>query len=77
MKKENRRNILIRYGIIVVFILLLSGRIVYKLVDNTVLSAPHWNKLAEKELSEIDTIEPERGEILAADGSVLATNMIL
>ena len=77
MKKENRRNILIRYGIIVVFILLLSGRIIYKLVDNTVLSAPHWNKLAEKELSEIDTIEPERGEILAADGSVLATNMIL
>ena len=77
MKKENRRNILIRYGCIVIFILLLSARIVYKLVDNTVLSADKWNELANKELSRIDTVEPERGEILAADGSVLATNMIL
>lgn len=77
MKKENRKKILIRYGFIVVLVLLLSARIVYKLVDNTVLSADKWNELAEKELSRIDTIEPVRGEILAADGSVLATNMIL
>lgn len=77
MKKENRRKILLRYGAIVFFILLLCARIVYKLVDNTVLSAEKWNALAEQELSRIDTIEPMRGEILAADGSVLATNMIL
>lgn len=77
MKKENRRNILWRYAAIVLAILALSVRIVYKLVDNTILSAKEWNALAEKELSRIDTIEPERGEILAADGSVLATNMIL
>ena len=75
MKRENRRNILLRYGLIVFIILLLSLRIVYKLVDNTVLSAKEWNKLAEKTLSHIDTIPPVRGDILAADGSVLATNI--
>lgn len=75
MKKENRRNILFRYGVIVFVILLVSMRIVYKLVDNTVLSAEHWNAKAEKTLSYIDTIAPVRGDILAADGSVLATNM--
>ncbi len=77
MKKENRRNILWRYALIVVAIMLITIRIVYLLVDNTVISAHHWNKLAEKELSRTDTVEPLRGEILAADGSVLATNMIL
>ncbi|MDE6101319.1 MAG: hypothetical protein K2G01_09765, partial [Paramuribaculum sp.] len=77
MKKENRREILFRYGGIVVIILLMTARIIYFLVDNTVISAHHWNKLAEKELSRIDTVEPVRGEILASDGSVLATNMIL
>lgn len=75
MKKENRRNILFRYGAIVFIILLLSLRIIYKLVDNTVLSADKWNAKAEKTLSYIDTIEPVRGDILASDGSVLATNM--
>lgn len=77
MKKENRRNILLRYFVVSLAILLLAARIVYKLVDNTVLSANKWNQLAMEELSKIDTIEPLRGEILAADGSVLATNMIL
>lgn len=75
MKRENRRNILFRYGSIIFVILLLSLRITYKLVDNTVLSADKWNALASKTLSSIDTIRPVRGEILAADGSVLATNL--
>ena len=77
MKRENRRNILVRYGVIVFFILILSARIVYKLVDNTVVSADKWNAKAEQTLANIDTIQPVRGDILAADGSVLATNMIV
>ncbi|MCM1348067.1 MAG: transpeptidase family protein [Firmicutes bacterium] len=77
MKNDNRKKILLRYLFITVLIMILVGRIVYKLVDNTVLSAKEWNALAERELSRIDTIEPIRGDILAADGSVLATNMVL
>lgn len=75
MKKENRKNILFRYGLIVIAILALSIRITYKLVDNTVLSSDKWNEKAMKSLSGIDTIMPVRGNILADDGSVLATNM--
>lgn len=75
MKRENRKNILFRYGSIVALILLLSMRIVYKLADNTVMSADKWNAKAAATLSSIDTILPVRGNILAADGSVLATNM--
>lgn len=75
MRKENGRNILLRYGVIVGAILLLTLRIVYKLVDNTVLSADKWNQKAYETLSSIDTILPVRGDILAADGSILATNM--
>ncbi len=75
MRKDNRTNILFRYGIIVALILLLSSMIVYKLVDTTVLSAAEWNKKAAEELSKTYTIVPERGNILAADGSVLAANL--
>ena len=75
MKKDNRSNILFRYGIIVFCILLLSAGIVAKMVDTTILSADKWNEKANKELSRVDTINPTRGNILAADGSVLATNL--
>ena len=75
MKKENRRAILFRYGIVVLVILVVSSLICYNLVDNTVLSADKWNTKAMEELSRVDTIQPVRGNILAADGSILATNM--
>lgn len=74
-KKSNRKHILFRYGIIVGCILLLGAGIVYKLVDTTVISAGEWNKKAMEELSRSDTIIPERGNILAADGSILAANL--
>lgn len=73
--RENRRNILFRYGLIMGLILILSVKIIFNLVDNTVLSADKWNAKADSTLSFIDTIMPVRGDILAADGSVLATNM--
>lgn len=77
MRKENRKNILFRYGAIILAILVLVSMIVYRLVDNTVLSADKWNAKADQTLSNIDTIMPVRGSILADDGCVLATNMIV
>ncbi len=75
MKKENRSHILFRYIVIIVCILLFSMRIVYKAFDNTVISAPQWNAKAMEELSRIDTIKPERGDILSDNGQILATNL--
>jgi len=74
-KRSTRKRILLRYSLITAMILLLSTVIVYKLVDTTIISADKWNALANEELSRTEIIAPERGDILAADGSVLATNL--
>ncbi|WP_290395464.1 hypothetical protein, partial [Duncaniella muris] len=75
MKKDNRSNILLRYGLVIVFILLLSAMIVSKLVENTVIDADKWNERADALLTQSKVIVPPRGNILASDGSVLATNL--
>ena len=75
MKKDNRTNILFRYVIIIAAILVFSSRIVYKMFDTTVVHSEEWNQKAMTELSSQVIIQPERGNILAADGSVLAANL--
>ncbi|MCM1521712.1 MAG: transpeptidase family protein [Muribaculaceae bacterium] len=74
-KIDNRTNILFRYGLIVIAILGLSASIVAKLVENTVVDADKWNERVEKEMNFSKAIEPHRGNILAADGSILATDL--
>lgn len=69
------RNLLFRYGVIIVGLLALTLYITYRLIDNTVLHAAEWNAKAALELERIDTIRPIRGDIIGADGSILATNM--
>lgn len=74
-KKSNRSHILFRYALISAFILLFASLIATSVFRTTVLHADKWNKKARLELSRTDTIKPERGDILASDGSVLATNL--
>ncbi len=75
MKKDNHIHILFRYGVISLFILLFSGAISYKLFSTTVIDAPKWNEKARKQLEKVDTILPERGDILSDKGYILATNL--
>lgn len=76
MKQQtNQNHILFRYGVITILIILFSGMISYKLFSTTVIHADDWNKKAMTELQKVDTIFPERGEILSDDGSILATNL--
>lgn len=75
MKKENRTHILLRYILVIGCILLLAGWIMYHAFDNTVLHAREWNEKAMKELSRVVPLSPERGNILANDGQLLATNL--
>lgn len=77
MKRENRRNILFRYCVIVVLITLLSFWICFNLWDTTYRSADKWNRKADSTLAKVDTILPLRGSILAADGSLLSANMLV
>lgn len=75
MKTTNRNHILFRYVLITTGILVFALCIVVKMFDTTVISADKWNAKAMKELTRVETIRPDRGNILAADGSVLATNL--
>lgn len=74
-KKNNKTNILFRYGIITLIFILFGIAIMVKLFDTTVVDAAAWNARAQKELSKIDTIAPERGNILADNGNILACNL--
>lgn len=75
-KQSGRQQILLRYAVIIFGILLLTGGVAWHLVDNTVVMAPKWNHRADSMMAVIDTIQPERGDLLAADGSIIATSML-
>jgi cell division protein FtsI (penicillin-binding protein 3) len=65
-----------RYVIISMAILFMAVVILLNLFKNTIVDAPKWNARVMRELSDsVTAIPPERGDILASDGSVLATTM--
>lgn len=74
-KKNNKTHILFRYGIITIAFVLFGVAIMIKLFSTTVIEARAWNERARAELSHIDTIAPERGNILADNGNILACNL--
>ncbi len=75
-KSSGRRQILLRYAVIIACILALTGGVTWHLVDNTVVMAPKWNHRADSMMAVVDTIMPERGDLLASDGSIIATSML-
>lgn len=75
MKKSGKRTILLRYAVVIALILLFSATIMSKVLDTSVFTADKWNEKAKEILDKRTVIHPERGNILAADGSVLATNL--
>ena len=74
-KKNNKTNILMRYTMISIVLLLISFGVIYKLFEATIIDAGAWNARAERELSRVATIAPERGNILADNGNILACNL--
>lgn len=74
-RQTNKNHILFRYGLITVAFLLFSIAIMVKLFDTTVIEAPQWNERARRELSRTTVIPPERGNLLASNGNILACNL--
>ena len=74
-KKNNKAHILFRYGIVAMTFFAFGILIMFKLFQTTVVEASDWNKRARAELSRMDTIAPERGNILSDNGSILACNL--
>lgn len=64
-----------RFGVIFVITSIIAVLIAVKLFHTTVLHAREWNEMGYRSLSDTGYIQPNRGEILAADGSILATNL--
>lgn len=73
--KNNKTTILFRYGIITFVFLLFAAIVVSRLFTTTMIEAPEWNERARRDFSRIDTIKPERGDILANNGNILACNL--
>ena len=76
MRQNNKRHILVRYGIVVGFMLLFSTIIVWDLFKTTIIQSKDWNAKADSVLMTTTPIEPERGKLLADNGSVLAANLL-
>ena len=74
-RRSNQRLIRTRYVLIIMIMMILVATIIYRLVNTTVVHSDDWNKAAMEKLNKYDTIMPVRGNILAADGSILATNL--
>lgn len=73
--KSRRLHIYTRYLIVSALCLFLTGACIYMLLQTTVVHRADWVAKADSTFQKIDTIMPLRGEILAGDGSVLATNL--
>lgn len=74
-KKGNKKRIFKRYGFISLVFFVVAGGIIYNMFRTTVVEAAAWNERAEQVLDRVDTIAPERGSILAANGNILACNV--
>ena len=75
MRQNNKRHILVRYAIVVGFMLLFSVVILWDLFKTTTIQAKEWNEKANSVLMTTTPIEPERGKLLADNGTVIAANL--
>lgn len=64
-----------RFSLIWCICLLLAAAIVYKLICTVTVDREDWNNMAAQSLATRSVIVPERGNIYASDGSILATNL--
>lgn len=77
-RKDNSKRgaMTFRFALLTVFFLAVAARIGYFTFRNTVIDRDEWNKKANIELSRtLKKIQPDRGDILSSDGSVLATTL--
>ena len=73
--QNNKGHILLRYAIVVGFMLFFSAMILWSMFKITVVQANAWNTKANSLLDSIIYTQPERGSLLADDGTELAANL--
>ncbi|MCH5242364.1 MAG: transpeptidase family protein [Muribaculaceae bacterium] len=70
-----RQTVNLRYAIVTLVFVAFGIALAVKLFHTTVVEAPAWNERARKELSKTSVIAPERGNLLASNGNILACNL--
>ena len=70
-----RQTVNLRYAIVTLVFIAFGIALAVKLFHTTVVEAPAWNERAQKELSQTSVIAPERGNLLASNGNILACNL--
>lgn len=75
-KKGTRASMMSRYMMLIIIVLIAALWVLYNVFRNAVIDHEGWKDKANTELSRTSlVIAPERGDILADDGSVLATTL--
>lgn len=70
-----RQTVNLRYALVTLLFVVFGIALAVKLFHTTVVEAPAWNKRAQEELSKTSVIAPERGNLLASNGNILACNL--
>ena len=69
-RQNNKKHIFLRYLLVVSGMLMFASLIVVGMVKTTVVQSDLWNAKADSILTQITRIEPERGKLLADNGTV-------
>lgn len=69
------RQLILRFSLVLAIATVITGFIIYFLVRTTTVHREAWNRMGLSTLRDSMWVTPLRGEILAADGSILATNL--
>ena len=73
--KSKRDQLFARYGIVVTVIAVVAVAIIAQMVMTTVVDADKWNNKADSLMNTVLIEQPKRGDILACDGSIIATTV--
>lgn len=76
-KQKNKKKILFRFGCFTVLCLVVAAIIVVKLFLTSVVHKAEWDEAAQRQLDTVEPVAPERGSILASNGSILACNVMV
>ena len=72
---DQRRNIVLRFGVVYFIISLLFIGVIYKIIQIQYFEREQWMELADKQKMSDIMVRPKRGNIYAADGRLLASSI--
>ncbi len=75
MAMQIRNEVLARMYVITAMVALVTVILVARTIQIGIVERAHWREEGKKERVRLRTIEAERGNIIAADGSLLATSL--